>query len=254
LAASLDTLALNPVRKGLGLRDVFRFCLSELDAGDLEGLRRLFLFNDIKNIVYLHFRQRIRQGDYLYPAYYLEEQYHLCRQDPLLAFEFIQRWWALKDAGVRHLPNLPETDVLTTLFYETLEDLIPSGFLREWYRFELELRNFTVALTLETDHTDAQGLEVKEKLIPLGWVYEQVCQGARADKEVGRNMGWPDRIRAAKDDLRRCELACEEARWSWLDESLGSEWCSADAVYAYLIRLWSVERTQPRNPPRPESR
>jgi hypothetical protein len=242
LAASLDTVAYDPVQKGMSLRDTFRLCHGELHGDDKELLRRLFLFNDIKNIVYMHFRQRIRQGDYLYPAYYIEEHYQECRKDPLLAFEFIRRWWELKAAGIRSLPNLPETDVLTTFFYEGLQWVIPPGFVRDWYLFELELRNFTVALALESGHADSQGPEVKDKLIPFGWVYEEISLGARAGRDVGRNVGWPDRIREERQDVRRSELVCEEVRWSWIDERLGSELCGADTVYAHLIRLWSVER------------
>jgi hypothetical protein len=242
LVASLDSLSYDPVQKGMNLRDTFRFCHGQLDEEDRDTLRRLFLFNDIKNIVYMHFRQKVRQGDYLYPAYYIEEHYRECRDDPLRAFAFVRRWWELKDAGVRYLPNLPETDVLTTFFYEGLNEVIAPGFMREWYLFELELRNFTVALALESGHAEAQGLTIKDKLIPFGWVHDEISQGARAEKDVGRNMGWPDRIREERVNLRRSELVCEEVRWSWIDEHLGSDLTSADIVYAHMIRLWSVER------------
>ena len=155
---------------------------------------------------------------------------------------FIQRWWECKDAGIRYLPNLPETDVLTTFFYESLEGVIPAGFVRDWYQFELELRNFTVALALESGHTDTQGIEIKDKLIPSGWVWEEISQGAKAGKDVGKNMDWPDRIREEQSNVRRSELVCEEVRWTWIDERIGAELNSADAIYAHLIRLGSVER------------
>lgn len=242
LAASLDTIAYDPVQKGMSLRDTFRFCYTALDKEDRSTLMRLFLFNDIKNIVYMHFRKKVRQGDYLYPAYYIEEHYRECREDPLRAFAFIRRWWELKDAGIRTLPNLPETDVLTTFFYESLEQVIPPGFMRDWYLFELELRNFTVALALESGHADVQGLVIKDKLIPFGWVFEEISQGAKAGKDVGRNMDWPDRLREKQGSVRRAELACEEVRWTWIDERLGTDLNSADFVYAHLVRLWSVER------------
>jgi len=242
LAASLDAVAYDPVQKGMSLRDTFRLCHAQLHGDDREALRRLFLFNDIKNIVYMYFRQRIRQGDYLYPAYYIEEHYHECRKDPLMAFEFIRRWWDLKDAGIRHLPHLPETDVLTTLFYEGLDEVIPRGFIRDWYLFELELRNFTVALALESGHADTLGIEIKDKLIPFGWVYDEISHGAKAGKDVGREGGWAEQIRQETGGVRRSELICERARWDWIDEHLGADLCSADTVYAHLIRLWSVER------------
>lgn len=242
VAASLDPVGYDPVQKGRNLRETVRFCYAQLDRDDRETLMRLFLFNDIKNVVYMYFRQRVRQGDYLYPAYYIEEHYREVREDPVRAFDFIRRWWEYKDAGVRYLPNLPETDVLTTFFYEGLEGIIPPGFMRDWYLFELELRNFTVAMALESGHADIHGFEVKDKLIPSGWVYEEISQGGKAGKEVGRNMGWPDRLREAIGDLRKSELACEEVRWNWLDERLGADFCGVDAIYAHLIKLWSVER------------
>jgi hypothetical protein len=242
LVASLDSVAYDPVQKGMNLRDTFRFIHGQLDNESRDTFRRLFLFNDIKNIVYMHFRTKVRQGDYLYPAYYIEEHYKEVRADPVRAFGFIRRWWDLKNDGIRHLPNLPETDVLTTFFYEDLASVIAPPFMRDWYLFELELRNFTVALALESGHTELQGFAVKDKLIPFGQVYEEICQGALAGRDVGKNMHWPDRIREEQGNLRRAELVCDEVRWNWLDEQLGAEMDGIDVIYAHMIRLWSVER------------
>lgn len=237
LGASLDELAYQPVRKGLDLRDTFRFCHESLGQSDREHLRRLFLFNDIKNVVLLYFRAKERQEDYQMPAYYTEEEYRNCRVDPLLALGFIQRWWDNQSRGIKLYPKLPHTDELTTFFYEDLDELVPNEFTRDWYLFELELRNFTVALTLEET-----GLDPVEKLIPFGTVYEDILAGQKARTTAGAVLGYLEELRDSGKGLKEAELLREQLRWTWIDERLGADWSSLDALLGHLVKLWSVER------------
>ncbi len=237
LCSGLDSLSYDPVKRGASLRDAFRFAMEEFSPRDRDLLRKLFLFNDIKNVVLLHFRRKERQEDYQTPAYYLESDYESVKADPMLALPFLRAWWENKAAGIRLFPQLPETDELTTLFYERLDSLLEDGFLKDWYLFELELRNFTVALTLE-----ATGLDPEGRLIPYGVVFADIEAGKRASRDAGAALGYLESVRAGLEDLSGAERERERVRWAWIDERLGPDWSSADAVLGSLIKLWAVER------------
>lgn len=237
LCSGLDSLSYDPASRGLSLREAFRFAMDEFSEADRELLRKLFLFNDIKNVVLLHFRRKERQEDYQIPSYYQESEYESVKADPMLALPFLRAWWENKAAGIRLFPLLPETDELTTLFYEHLDSLLAPGFLRDWYLFELELRNFTVALTLEAADLDPAG-----KLIPYGVVFGDLEGGKRASRDAGASLGYLESVRVGLEDLSGAERERERVRWAWIDERLGSDWSSADAVLGALIKLWSVER------------
>lgn len=237
LCSALDPLSYEPVKRGLSLREAFLFAMEEFVEADRESLRKLFLFNDIKNVVLLHFRRKERQEDYQTPSYYPEAEYESVKADPMLALPFLRVWWENKAAGTRLFPKLPETDELTTLFYESLTSLLEPGFVRDWYLFELELRNFTVALTLE-----ATGLAATEKLIPHGVVYADILAGKPAARDAGASLGYLETIRSVETSLAAAERERERLRWSWIDDRLGPDWSSADAAMGILVKLWSVER------------
>lgn len=237
LAASLPELAVDPVRRDMNLRDTFRFCREVLGDQEFQDLRTLFLFNDIKNVVLLHFRAKQRQEDYQLPAYYSEDEYTECRADPLLALGFIRRWWENQASGVKEYPSLPHTDELTTFFYEDLDRITLNPFIRDWYRFERELRNFTVALTRE-----GAGSDPAPRLIPAGIIYEDVRAGHKASVDAGRELGWPDSLRSLDGGLRQAELDREKVRWEWLDTQVGADTDGLPVILAHMVRLMSVER------------
>jgi hypothetical protein len=237
LLSSLPALSLEMKRGVPEVRQVFLYCGEQLGTADFEQVRRLFLFNDIKNTVFFHFNDRKSNRQYMSPAYYDEATYVENLKDPASFFPFLARFHELAREERRIYPDLPYTDEVTAFFYDDLDELV-DGFLAEWYRFELDLRNATVALAHRQN-----GLPITEKLIPSGLVWE----AARRDPSVpdlGLGSSFPalGELVAWEGGLTGYERLIEDLRWRWLDERTQGFEFTTDQVLAYLVRLMSVTR------------
>jgi hypothetical protein len=139
----------------------------------------------------------------------------------------------------RIYPDLPHTDEVTAFLYDDLDELV-DGFLADWYRFELDLRNATVALA----HRRNQ-LPITEKLIPSGVVWE-AARREPSLPDLGLGSAFPaiGRLAAWEGNLTGYERLIEDLRWQWLDEQTQGFEFSTDQVLAYIIRLMSLTRWQ----------
>ena len=240
LVSSLADLILDGNRRSPGQRKVFMFCREEMAPRDFEQVRKLFLFNDIKNAVFLYFNQKQKQEDYITPAYYDEATFNENLKDTDQFLPFLRRFYEQKKSGIRAYPELPETDELTSFFYEDLESLTEPGFLRDYFQFELNLRNITTAMALRKNEMPLAG-----KLIPCGSANETIGKNeTAADFGLAAEFPYVNRLIALsqRSQLLDFEKALEDLRWKWLDERLGDDYFSTETILAYFVKLSSVDR------------
>lgn len=241
LGATLPDLQLDrPMREPrTSTKELFVWCMEELSPRDFDQVRLLYLFNDIKNVVFFHFNQKTRAEDYQSPSYYDEATFFALRDDPLDFLPFLARFYELKAAGERVWPDLPETDEVTALFYHDLDNLAPCPFLTDYLTFLCDLRNVASAITYRRS-----GLPVAAKLLPWGGAWERIVEHEQ-DPDFGLGDDWPfaeELVGAAADGRLRFELAVEEVVWDWLDDRAGTDLFSLDAILAHFVRLGSCER------------
>lgn len=241
LVSSLADIVLDSGRRSQSPRQLFLFAMEQMKPRDFEQVRQLFLFNDIKNAVFLYFNKKQKQEDYALPAYYDEVTFNENLQEPNLFLPFLAKFYEMKKAGIRMYPELPETDALTSLFYEDLEDFTTAdGFLRAYFYFELNLRNICTAIAFRKN-----GLDLTGKLIPRGGAYETISKNESAS-DFGLTNEFPFVGRlitlSQQTQLLDFEKALEDIRWNWLDERVGDDYFSTEAVLAYFVKLNSVHR------------
>lgn len=240
LVSSLADLSLEGRPGGESLRKWFFLAMDEMKEKDFEDIRKLFLYNDIKNTVLLYFYKKKRQEDYATPAYYDEYTFNENQKDPSNFLPFLAKFYELKKIGQRQYPDLPETDELTSHFYEDLDNITAPGFLRDYFHFELNLRNITSAIAFRKNH-----LPITSKLIPFGTAYEQISQH-ESDDDFGLADDFPFAAeligKLEASSLYAGEMAVEKLRWNWLDERVGDNYFSTEAVIAFFVKLISVER------------
>jgi hypothetical protein len=233
-------LSLEGARVGQGLRKWFFHAMDEMREQDFDQVRKLFLYNDIKNTILLYFYKKKRQEDYATPAYYDELSFEENRKDTSCFLPFLARFYELKKAGKRQYPHLPETDELTALFYEDLESITEPGFLRDYFDFELSLRNITCAIAFRKN-----GLPISAKLIPFGTAYELICKNeAATDFGLADEFPFIEKLVSPSEagSLYDAEMAIEKVRWEWLDERVGDNFFSTDAIISFFVKLRSIER------------
>ena len=234
LVSSLYDLILDSGKKVISIRDFLGFCGEELAERDYFELKKLFLFNDIKNAV--NFKKR---GDkYLTPAFYDEEEFLENLKDIDSFLPFLNDFYYNINNNKKNDSNLDEIDDLTLLFYENL-DVITSKFIKEYFLFELNLKNISVAYSLRKN-----GIDFKNKIIPFGDSFENILKNNSPDFGLSNEFQFIERLMAVyeKNDLIEIEKTLEDIRWNYLDTICENEFFSINNIYSYTIKLLSVER------------
>lgn len=210
------------------------FCAEELTPSDMDGLSRCFIFNDIRNVCG-EVRERER---YRIPSYYSFEVFEECLADNDLFHPFIADYLhdtADESAGPAAAKG--EDELLRRLF----EDIgaFAGGFVRDYLMFELHSRNIGTALSHR-----AVGMEYADRIITADYISERIARSPAPDFGLGGDISafQPVLDLFGKAEPMEIEKTMERIRWEWLDGAVGYSPFTAEAVYAYAIKLQSVER------------
>ena len=212
----------------------FEFCREQMKPADFKNLRKCFLFNDIQNVCKFK-----KEGDvYQSPSYYDKEDFLENLADPDRFLPFISGFFYDRSKEVKRFPGMPGIDELLWRFYETLDD-IAGGFVRDYFLFELNLRNYCAALSLRT-----RGLEYKKKIIGSDYFSGQIAHSSAPDFGLGGEFSdfAPLLETFGKAGPLELEKTIEDIRFHWLDEAVSYRYFSAEAVCALAIKLNSAER------------
>jgi hypothetical protein len=245
LVSSLEELLLRsshaePFREGTGapekstLLGFVEFCGEQLDPVDFLSLRKLFLINDIKNALSC----KNPPDPYEEPAFYDRDTFWEHRADPSSYLPFLARHFALRARGEREHPELSAMDEATLFMYQDL-DSFADGLVRDFFLFELDLRNSLTALSAKE-----AGTPPERQLLPFGDLYERFGKGVFPDPSLSRELPYLEGLAGVSrgGSLTGLERAVEEIRWGWLEERGGEEPFSADAVLCHAVKLQSAER------------
>lgn len=234
LASSLIELIRGKTRREGSVRELVDFCEEQLHPDDLESLKSLFLFNDIRNLIWY----QNPDDPYMTPSFYTQDELKLGKMEPDQLLPFLQAHLENRASRVQLYPELIETDELTTIFFDHLGD-IRDSFVREYYQNELNLRNIAVALELRENAEPFRG-----KLIPAGDAYDDIVRNTSEDFGLSNSFPYIRRLIPLfrEPDLTAREELIEDIRWEWLDEKIESDLFSSDFILAHAIKLQSVER------------
>lgn len=216
------------------LNEFIEFCSEQLTEADFESLKQMFLFNDIRNA--LNFKKE--GDDYITPSYYSKEEFLENIKDTDLFLPFLAEYFYNRKNEKRLHLDLKEVDEVALLFYENL-DSINNPFLKDYFLFELDLQNITTALSMRKEK-----LEYNTKIIPFGDNYYKILIANSADFGLAGDIPYLNKLLDVYegDDLTKIEKTIEDIRWDWLDEQTVLSSFSEKAVFAYGVKLLSVER------------
>lgn len=236
LAASLSDLSWGGGLPQDALDELIKYLEPELHPDDATALRQLFLFNDMKNAVWC----QEPDDPFVSPSCYDRETLTEARHGYADVLPFLNDFFEVVRSGARRYPELPPIDELTLLFYQQI-GRIESDFVRDYFIWELNLRNLTVAVSREN-----QGFPYRECLIPHGDAYDAIMSATPPD--FGLSTDFPfieELIRVFKTThLTAQEEFMERLRWQWLDDRVGSEFFSPAFILAYVVKYKSVQRWQ----------
>lgn len=232
LISSLHDPELDSQKKLYSLEEFISFCEEQLKPQDFEDLKKVFIFNDLMNII------KVKDYDSAFntPSYYAKETFFNNMADYSQFFPFIEIFLENKKNEKRNFPDLTDTDELITLFYENIDSLTKNKFLKKYFQFELDLKNISNSISLKK-----LGISAENALIPSGEAYDRLVKSMPLDHGL---IPMLEKLTESLNtsDLTGTEKLIDEIKWLWLDEELSYNYFSFNYIISYAVKLASVER------------
>ncbi|MEE4178671.1 MAG: DUF2764 family protein [Bacteroides sp.] len=132
---------------------------------------------------------------------------------------------------------LPENE-LTTLFYDEKLKL-DNAFLRDWFQFELNLRNIVTALLARK-----YDIPYEYQIIGTGETSNIIRKSHARDFGLGAELDYLEDLSnlVKNDNVQEREKSIDELRWSYLDEVTFFEYFTVEKILAFVIKLGIAER------------
>lgn len=136
------------------------------------------------------------------------------------------------------MPDMLPENELTTLFFDQMLKL-DNDFLRDWFNFELNLRNIVTALLARK-----YDLPYEFQIIGTGETSEIIRKSHARDFGLSAEIDYLEDLSnlVKNDNVQEREKAIDELRWSYLDEVTFFEYFTAEKVLAFIIKLGIAER------------
>ena len=136
------------------------------------------------------------------------------------------------------MPDMSPENELTTLFFDQMLGL-GNDFLRNWFEFELNVRNIVTALL-------ARKYEIpyEYQIIGSGEISNTIRKSHARDFGLAGELYYlEDLVNLVRNDnIQEREKAIDELRWNYLDEETFFEYFTMEKVLAYTIKLGIAER------------
>ena len=145
-------------------------------------------------------------------------------------------------------PGLVSEDQLNWLFFEQMIQHT-NRFIREWFTFELDLRNLIAGINSRKglSHFDALATDRERSLsavvITRNDVAETILRSNAPDFGVVSMIPWAERVfAAARGSLLEFEKGIDTLRWDMLNELTTFSYFKVETIVAFSIKLLMVER------------
>lgn len=236
LVAGLQDISLDIhklVQDQLALREELR---AELHPGDYQLVHKLFLPYDNANLLILLQKQDKEfspKGNFTRER--LEDGIKELAGLPSYMVRFITAFKA-KDPLC---PGMESEDELATLFYDEMLADEENLFLRQWFGFELTVKNAMTALTARKHK-----VPYEHQIIGTGEVSEAIRKSHARDFGLGNELDYLEDLAAIvrKEDVREREQAIDELKWKYLDEETFFHYFTIEKIIAFMIKLGMIER------------
>lgn len=217
--------------------------VSDRDSSLLSYLRLPYDNINLINII------EKKEAEFNMNGKFSEEELRHGMQDPEDLPEYMQLIIEAYKCSTPVHYNISWEDQLSWLFYEHLSTL-GNSFLREWFLFELNMRNFIVASRCrDFDVKIEQRLEARmeqepsQSLICINEVTESILASMAKDFSLSTSFPWIEQVMALdSSNLVSFEKGIDELRWEKLSEMALFNYFGIEVLLAYAIKLQIVER------------
>lgn len=234
LISSLPDLELDNGKNYLSINEFISFCEEELKEEDFKELKKLFIFNDIKSAAF----SKDKEFKVLSPSFYSDDEFRENLKDTDSFFPFLAEYFFYDKSDKKLQPKLLNIDEIILFFYEYINDF-GNSFIKNYFMFELNLHNVTTALSLR-----ANKITDPDKIIPYGDEASALIKSSSQDFGLSLLIDFMDKLTEVykENNLIKIEKTIDQIRWDYLEESLGIEFFTVNYIFAYAVKLLSIER------------
>jgi hypothetical protein len=175
-------------------------------------------------------------------------------KSPLELPEYMQHFLVAHREGRSPHPGLSVADQLAWFFYEAMT-VLENDFIREWYSFDLRLRNVLAAFACRRNlqHLDALAIDrdAAASMVVIGRdeVAEAVLRSNAPDFGLSAQHPWVERVLGlSKSKPIEFEKGVDTLRWDMLSDMTIATYFQAETVFAFYIKLTMVERWRALDP------
>lgn len=247
LVAGLPDIILDNTKKGLSVTDFVDELSEQVHTQDVALFTILRLCFDNKNLINLLEKQEKEldnRGNFSRET--LEQEIKIPEMLPHYMKTFIE---AYKE-GKFPFPELSVEDQLNWLFYEEIT-MHPNAFIREWFSFDLNLRNVLAGLNCKrfSEGSVKEEFTRPHSIICRNDVSELVLKSNAPDFSLSSRFSWVEKLLSFnQDNLVEYEKSIDTLRWEKLDELTTFTYFQIETILAFCIKLGMVERWQELDP------
>lgn len=205
-----------------------------LSKKDYDLVKLFFLYEDNITLLDLLEKRDPKESDNQnFKAEFIETQLKEPKLLPSYMIEFINN----HNHETKKFDVIEENE-LTWLFFNYLLK-VSNKFVREWFEFEMNLRNLITALNCRKFDK-----EVSREIVGGNYFSKSLRTSKLKDFGLGGDYPIVERVISINNNsnLVDREKQFDLLRWSYLDEKITFEYFTIDRVLAYLIKLQMIDR------------
>ena len=235
LVAGLPDLSIEQGKLQYGAAEFREELKTGLSGADHNLMELLYLAEDNRNLISILLKESRALSPYgIYPPDMLTEEV----KEPVLIRPYMKLFIESFRAETRLYPNLSYENELATLWFEELLTT-KNEFLREWFTFELNLKNVLLVLTARKN-----GLQYENQIIGNNQVAEIIRKSNARDLGLSAEWPWIEKVLqiVENEDILSREKAIDLLRWNYLDELNTFNYFTVEVLMAYYLKLGMIER------------
>lgn len=152
--------------------------------------------------------------------------------------------------GKMLFPGYTTEDQLSSLFYyETFNH--PNNFVREWFAFDLNLRNVLVGLNCRSmaGKADLEVFSPEHRIVTRNDIAEIVIKSSAPDFSLSQSFPWIEQLVTMNEtEPEALEKTVDSIRWDTLDELTVFSYFGIETLLAFCVKLRIVARWFKLNP------
>jgi len=235
LVAGLPDILLDQKKLGITIGEFKEELRNHLHPDDYRLVELLFLPADNDNILNLF---RKKDFDFNDSGRFSRDELDQEIKEPSITPVYMQGFITAYKTETPLFECLSWEDQLTWLYYDHAMSCT-NQFLRDWFEFDLNLRNVVAGINVRKHK-----LQGEKYLIGNNYVVQAVRKSTLKDFGLGNDFSYMEKLLTIQDNenLIERERAMDLLRWDFLDEMNTFNYFSIEVLLAYIIKLNMVQR------------